>query len=137
MGAFTTNLRANPAGRFTCDNMIVTVRLFKTNRDAVRAIQINSRLPVAHGSPICVGDMTTIGIKDIFRCNVGGPGPLDAAPQEPNEVAMAWVCAVTPENAIISAKPPLAIIQHPGYVFVSDHLTEEFAYTEEVGSNLV
>jgi len=28
-------------------------------------------------------------------------------------------------------------VHYPGFVFVSDHLTEEFAYTEEIGSNLV
>lgn len=137
MGAFTTNLAAIPAGRFTCNNMIATVRLFKTNRDAVRAVQITSRLPVSHGSPICIGDPARIGIKDIYHADVWNPWPGGAAPQEPNEVALCWICACTPENAIKEAKPPLAIVHYPGHVFVSDHLTEEFAYTEEVGSNLV
>ncbi len=137
MGAFTTNLPANPAGRFTCNNMIATVRLFKTNRDAIRAVQITSRLPVSHGSPICIGDPARIGIKDIYHADVWNPWPGGAAPQEPNEVALCWICACTPENAIKEAKPPLAIVHYPGHVFVSDHLTEEFAYTEEVGTNLV
>lgn len=137
MGTFTTNLHAIPAGRFKCDNIIVTVRLFKTSRDAVRAIQITSRLPVAHGSPICIGDPARIGIKDIFHGDIWNFLPPDAPPQEPNEVCLTWMCACTPENAIKAAKPSLAIVHHPGYVFVSDRLTEEFAYTEELGSNLV
>ena len=137
MGAFTTNLRAIPAGRFTCDNMIATVRLFKTNRDAIRAIEITSRLPVAHGSPICIGDPARIGIKDIYHADVWNPLPADVPPKEPNEIALSWVCACTPENAIKAAKPPLAITHYPGFVFISDHLTEEFAYTEEIASNLV
>ena len=137
MGAFTTNLRAIPAGRFKCDNMIATVRLFKTNRDAVRAVQITSRLPVAHGSPICIGDPARIGIKDIYHADVWNPWPAGAQPQEPNEVALSWICACTAGSAIKAAKLPLAIEHLPGMVFVSDHLTEEFAYTEEIASNLV
>jgi len=137
MGAFTTNLHAIPAGRFRSEHMIATVRLFKTNRDAVRAIQITSRLPVSHGSPICIGDPARIGIKDIFNADMWNPLPADVPPQEPNEVALSWICALTPENAIKAAKPPLAIMQYPAMLFVSDHLTEEFAYTEEIGTNLV
>ena len=41
--------------------------------------------------------------------------------------------ALTPENAIKAAKPPLAIMQYPAMLFVTDHLTEEFAYTEGAG----
>jgi len=139
MGCFTTNLSAIPAGRFRTEHMIVTCRLFKTNRDAVRAIQITSRLPVSHGSPVCIGDPARIGIKDIYHPDVWSPLPrgVEHAPQEPNEVALSWICALTPENAIKAAKPPLAIMQYPAMLFVSDHLTEEFAYTEEIASNLV
>ena len=137
MGTFTTSLHAIPAGRFTCDNMIATVRLFKTSRDAIRAIQITSRLPVSHGSPICIGDPARIGIKDIYHGDIWNFLPPDAPPQEPNEVCLSWICACTPENAIKIAKPPLAIVHCPPFVFVSDHLTEEFAYTEELDTNLV
>ena len=135
LGAFTTNLRANPAGRFKTDHMVVSIRLFKTNRDAVRAVQITSRLPVSHGSPVCIGDPASIGVKDIFNADWWNPHPTP--PKEPNEVCLSWVCACTPEKAIMEAKPPLAITHYPSFVFVSDHLTEEFAYTEEVGTNLV
>ena len=57
---------------------------------------------------------------------------MDAAKLPAEEKA-----ALTPENAIKVAKPPLAIMQYPSMLFVSDHLTEEFAYTEEIASNLV
>jgi len=138
MGVFTTNLRTIPTGRFSCDNILVSLRLFKTNRDAVRAIQITSRLPVSHGSPICIGNPARIGIEDVCHPDIDSlPPGFKHAPQEPNEVAMCWVCACTPENAIKVAKPPLAMVHYPGRHFVSDHLTEEFAYTEEIGTNLV
>jgi len=136
MGAFISNLPAIPAGRFKCDNMWVTCRFFKTRRDAIRAIQITSRLPVSHGGPIHIGDPAYIGIKDILKpdtwCSDIPPKPL-----EPSEVMLYWVCALTPEIAIKAAKPPLAIMMYPGMIFISDRLTEEFAYTEEIASNLV
>ena len=136
MGCFTSNISAVPAGRFTCDNMIVTLRLFKTMQDAMRVIQVTSRLPIAHGRPIHMGDPTAIGIKDILKPDVYVP-LIPTGPQESGEVLLAWMCAITPENAIKAAKPPLAIMHYPSRVFVSDHLTEEFAYTEQVASNLV
>ena len=135
MGAFTTNLRPVPAGRFRPEHMVATCRLFKTRRDAIRAIQITSRLPVSHGDPIHIGDPAYIGIKDITRPDIWPCLPV--SPPEPNEVMLYWACAMTPEYAIKAAKPPLAIMHYPAMVFISDHLTEEFAYTEEIGSNLV
>jgi uncharacterized protein YcsI (UPF0317 family) len=67
MGAFTSNIRCAPAGRFECDNMIVSTRLFPTSLDAVRAIQITSQLSVSHGYPIHIGDPTDIGIDILNR----------------------------------------------------------------------
>jgi len=137
MGAFTSSLPAVSAGRFRSDNMIVSCRLFPTKRDAIRAIQVTSRLPVSHGSPIHIGDPADIGIKDIFEPDVAPAFLPPSRPQEPNEIALFWACANTPANAIIAAKPPLAIMHYPSMVFISDHLTEEFAYTEEIAANLV
>jgi len=127
MGAFTSNIRCVPAGRFRSDNMIVSTRLFPTSLDAVRAIQITSQLPVSHGYPIHIGDPAEIGI-DLLHPDVWNPYPPDAPPlpQQPSEVCMSWACACTPENAIKAAKPPLAITHYPGRVFVSDRRTEEF-----------
>ena len=127
IGAYTTNIPCVPAGRFKCDHMIVSSSVFKTSYDAVRAIQICSRLPCGHGAPIHIGDPSAIGIKNIYEPDVYHPYPI--SPLEPNEVILTWGCAVTPVNAIKEAKPPLAIHSYPGQVFVSDRLTEELAYT--------
>jgi len=137
MGAFTSNIPAIPAGRFRNDSMIVSCRLFPTKRDAVRAIQVTSRLPVAHGSPIHIGDPAEIGIKDVFEPDVAPPYPPPSRPQQPNEICLTWACANTPAKAIEAAKPPLAIMHYPSMVFISDHHIEEFAFTEEIGTNLV
>ncbi|MHA2067673.1 MAG: D-glutamate cyclase family protein [Candidatus Thorarchaeota archaeon] len=133
-GAYITSLKANSIGRFKSVNLVVTCRFFQSQHDAIRAVQVTSRLPVTHGAPIHIGDPTHIGIKDITKPDYYLV-PVD--PPQSHEVMLFWACAMTPENAIKVAKPPLAIMHWPGMVFVSDHLTEEFAYTEEIGSNLV
>ena len=108
--------------------MIVSSSVFKTTYDAVRVIQICSRLPSGHGPPIHIGDPATIGIKNIYEPDVYRP-PYPITPLEPDEVILTWACALTPMNAIKEAKPPLAIHSYPGRVFVSDRLSEELAYT--------
>lgn len=127
MGAFTSNIPYVPSGRFRSGNLIVTARLFPTSLDAVRAIQITSQLPVSHGYPIHIGDPAEIGI-DLLHPDRWNPYPPDAPPlpQQPNEICMFWACAMTPENAIKAAKPPLAITNYPIRMFVSDRRTEEF-----------
>ena len=127
MGAFTSNIRCRTSGRFKCDNMIVSTRLFASSLDAVRAIQITSQLSISHGYPIHIGDPAEIGI-DIMKPDQWNPYPADAPPlpPQPNEICMTWACAVTPENAIKAAKPPLAMTHYPAMVFVGDQRVEEF-----------
>lgn len=125
-GTHVSNIPCQPAGRFKVDGMIVSTRVFPTSNDAVRAIQITSELPVSHGYPLDIGDGKKIGI-DINQpmWNPSHPAP-PAVPKE-GGVCMSWGCAVTPEIAIKSAKPPIAIVHYPGMVFISDVRTEEYA----------
>lgn len=135
LGAFVTNIPANSAGCFRSDNIWVTCRAFETAQDAVRAIQVTSRLPISHGAPVHIGDPAAIGIKDILKPE----DPCYVTPAElprPNEVLLYWHCGLTAELAIQNAKLPFAMMMYPGAIFISDHLTEEFAYTEEVNPNL-
>jgi uncharacterized protein YcsI (UPF0317 family) len=127
MGTFTSNIRCVPAGRFQCDSLVVSTRLFPSSLDAVRAIQITSQLSISHGYPIHIGDPSEIGI-DLMHPDIWNPYPPDAPtpPQQTSEICMSWACGVTPEYAIRVAKPPLAITHRPGSMFISDRRTEEF-----------
>jgi len=127
MGSFTSNIRCVPSGRFKSDNMIVSCRLFPTSLDAVRAIQITSQLSISHGYPIHIGDPAEIGV-DLMNPDMWNPYPSDNLPPPPqrNEICMSWACSITPVNAIKAAKPPLAITNQPGMMFVGDQRTEEF-----------
>ena len=104
--------------------MMVSCRLVKNGHDAVRAVQISSRLLAVHGPPVHIGDPAMIGIKDLYQPEFS-EGPV--APQEPDEIAMFWGCGITPQAVALESKVPLMITHCPGYMFVTDRLTEELA----------
>lgn len=114
-GAYVSSLRCRQAGVFS-GPLVVSCRLMKTSHDAVRAVQISSRLPAAHGAPVHIGDPAAIGIPDICH-------PLEGwavAPQQPGEVAMFWACGVTPQMAAVEAKPSIMISHRLAHLFVTD-----------------
>jgi uncharacterized protein YcsI (UPF0317 family) len=110
---YRTNIPTQPAGRFHGPT-VVSMRPFKA-ADAIRAIQITSRLPAVHGAPIHIGFPEQIGIKDI-----GAPDYGDAVPVEAGELPVFWACGVTPQAAITAARPPFAITHAPGSMLVTD-----------------
>ena len=124
-GTHQSNIRCVPSGRFSCENIIVSTRIFPTSLDAVRAIQITSQLSVSHGYPIHIGDPEAIGI-DLKNPKWNPSYPDTPELPGPGEIVMSWGCAVTPEVAIENAKPPIAITHYPGMVFISNRRTEEY-----------
>jgi uncharacterized protein YcsI (UPF0317 family) len=110
---YDTNIANVPAGRFG-GTMVVSMRPM-TPRQAIRAIQITSRFPNVHGAPVHFGDPAAIGITDIERPNYGERSEI-----RPGEVPVFWACGVTPQQAIRSARPKLAITHKPGQMLVSD-----------------
>lgn len=117
---FRTSVACRSAGAFH-GPLVVSMRPL-TPSDAVRAVQITSRYPSVHGAPIHIGDPSAIGIADISRPDFG-----DAVPIHAGEVPVFWACGVTPQAAIMAAKPPLVITHSPGCMFVTDVRDEELA----------
>jgi uncharacterized protein YcsI (UPF0317 family) len=116
---YRTSIPCRPAGIFQ-GPLVVSMRPL-TPGQAVRAAEITSRFPLAHGSPIHVGDPAAIGIANLNQPDYGEPVSL-----REDEVPVFWACAVTPQAAIANAKPPLAITHAPGNMFVTDReATEE------------
>lgn len=115
---FRTNIDCVPAGRFS-GNLVVSMRPLEP-MDAIRAIEITSRMPQVHGSPIHFGDPLAIGISDISHPDFGDPVTLEAG-----EVPVFWACGVTPQLALAEAKPPLAITHSPGCMLISDISDED------------
>ena len=83
--------------------------------DAIRAVQITSQFPDVHGAPIHIGLPAEIGITDLQSPDFG-----DAVPVAADELPVFWACGVTPQAALMAAKPKFAITHSPGCMFVSD-----------------
>lgn len=110
---FRTNIACKPAGIFR-GPMVVSMRPM-TMAQAIRAVQVCSRFPRAHGTPIHIGDPAAIGVRDLDRPDFGDPVPF-----HPGEVPVFWACGVTPQAVAMAAKPPLLIAHKPGHMFVTD-----------------
>lgn len=117
---FRTNITCRSASVFH-GPLVVSMRPM-TPSDAVKAVQVTSRYPSVHGAPIHIGNPSAIGIANLERPDFG-----DAVPIKSDEVPVFWACGVTPQAAIMAAKPPLVITHSPGCMFVTDLRDEELA----------
>lgn len=110
---YRTNLPTRPAGRFS-GPVVVSMRAMPA-ADAIEAVQICARYPLAHGAPVHLGDPAQIGIADIMTPDYG-----DAPDIRPGDIPVFWACGVTPQAAITVARPALAITHAPGHMLVTD-----------------
>jgi uncharacterized protein YcsI (UPF0317 family) len=110
---YRTNRACEPAGVFR-GPLVVSMRPM-TPEQAIRAIQVCSRFPRAHGAPIHLGDPEALGIGDLGRPDFGDPVEV-----RPGEIPVFWACGVTPQAVAMEARPPLLITHKPGHMFVTD-----------------
>src|SRR4051812_8335581 len=110
---YRTNIQTHRTGRFH-GPLVVSMRPMKP-ADAIRAVQITTRLPSVHGAPVHLGYPEQIGIADIAKPDYG-----DVVPVKHGELPVFWACGVTPQAAIAAAKVPFAITHAPGYMLVTD-----------------
>lgn len=117
---FRTSIATEPAGPFA-GPMVVTMRPFKP-ADAIRAVQITSRFPGVHGAPVHIGKPELIGIHDVTRPDYGDPVEmLD------DELPVFWACGVTPQAAVMEARPSFCITHAPGSMLITDLLNYQLA----------
>lgn len=102
-------------------NTVVSMRPF-TPADAIKAIQVTTRFPKAHGAPLHLGFPDMIGIRDLSKPDYG-----DSVIMQTNELPVFWGCGVTTQVAIQNAKPALCITHVPGKMLVTDKLNGELA----------
>ncbi len=110
---YRTSIPCRPAGRFH-GPMVVSMRPLSPEH-AIRATTICAKLPLAHGAPIHFGDPAAIGIADIAKPDFGDEVAIRAGEQP-----VFWACGVTPQAALMAAKPPFAITHKPGHMFLTD-----------------
>lgn len=110
---YRTRLATRPAGKFS-GPLVVSMRPMPAAA-AIEAITICQRFPLAHGTPIHLGDPAEIGIADINMPDYG-----DAPDMRPGDMPVFWACGVTPQAAIAAARPTFAITHAPGHMLVTD-----------------
>ena len=110
---FLSSIECRPAGRFK-GRMVVSMRPLKP-ADAIRAVQITTRLPKVHGAPVHIGIPEAIGIDDIHTSWQCGPSDV-----REGELPVFWACGITPQVAVAEAKPPICITHKPAHMLVTD-----------------
>jgi uncharacterized protein YcsI (UPF0317 family) len=117
---YVTDIPCDSAGPFR-GNLVVTMRPIPAGLVS-RAVQVTSRYPGVHGAPLHIGDPAGIGILDLSRPDFGDPVTIRRG-----EVPVFWACGVTPQMALLEAKPELAITHAPGFMLVTDGRDESLA----------
>ena len=110
---YMTNIPLQSSGPFG-GRMGVTMRPMPP-KDAIRAIEITSRSPMTHGTPVHIGDPRQIGIEDLDTPLVGDPVEV-----REGEICVFWGCGITPQYAMLQAKPEIAITHKPGCLLITD-----------------
>lgn len=119
---YCTDIETAPAGVFH-GPMVVSMRPM-TPADAIRAVQITARVPAVHGAPVHLGDPALIGIADLQKPDFGDPVAI-----LPGEMPVYWACGVTPQAAVMAARPDFCITHSPGAMLVTDLLNSQLAFS--------
>jgi uncharacterized protein YcsI (UPF0317 family) len=119
---YVTNMQCRPAGIFH-GPMVVTMRPVQPEK-VVKVVQVTSRYSSVHGGPVHIGDPGIIGIKNLGKPDFGDPVMIQSG-----EMPVFWACGVTPQAAVMAAKPDICITHAPGHMFITDILNEELATT--------
>jgi len=110
---YKTNIDCKAAGKFS-GPLVVSMRPLLPAL-VVKATQVCSRFPRAHGAPVHIGNPEAIGISNISKPDFG-----DAVEVRAGELPVFWACGVTPQAAVMQAKPPFAITHKPGHMLLTD-----------------
>ncbi len=115
---YITNIECTEAGIFSGPT-VVSMR--PMSKDLIqKAIDVTSEYPSVHGAPLKIGNYEELGISDINKPDFG-----DAVTIREGEIPVFWACGVTPQAAIMRARPDLVITHSPGHMFITDIRDEE------------
>ena len=110
---YITNIDSDEAGFFK-GKVVVSMRPMPADQ-VIKAVSITASMPRVHGAPIHIGDPMKIGIEDLNKPDFG-----DSVTVKDGEIPVFWCCGVTPQSAVMTAKPPIAITHSPGHMFITD-----------------
>jgi uncharacterized protein YcsI (UPF0317 family) len=115
---YRTSIQTRQVGVFR-GPMVVSMRPYTPEQAAI-AYAVCEKLPGAHGAPVHVGDPAAIGIRDVHKPDEGEPTAILEG-----EIPVFWGCGVTPQAAVMEARPPVCITHAPGHMLVCDVRTED------------
>lgn len=110
---YRTKMQTVSSGPFRGE-VVVSMRPYMPS-DAVKAMEITSAFPKAHGSPLSLGATSRMGIKNILYPEWG-----DAVEIFDGEIPVFWACGVTTQVAIQNASPSICITHAPGSMLITD-----------------
>ena len=110
---YITDRPCEPAGDFA-GPLVVSMRPMPAE-SVEQARRITEAHPEAHGVPVHAGDPAELGIENLCRPDFGDPVDV-----HDGEVPVFWACGVTPQLAIVNARPEIAITHEPGHMFITD-----------------
>ena len=123
---FRTSIPTIPCGLFR-GPLVVSMRPYRP-AEAIAAILMSERYPLAHGAPVHMGFPEAIGIVDLGKPDFGDPVPVEAG-----EIPVFWACGVTPQAALEQAALPFAITHDPGHMLITDIANERIVGVQRLG----
>ena len=110
---FISSIACAPAGAFF-GPVVVSMRPIPKSL-LVKVIEITSRFPRSHGTPLHIGDPGAIGLNDLNRVDWGKPNAI-----APDQVPVFWGCGITAQAVAKAARIAEMITHAPGKMFVTD-----------------
>lgn len=122
---YQTQLQNARSGRLQ-GPLVVSMRPMPADKVA-QAEAVSGQFGGAHGAPVHSGDPAHLGIADLDHPQFG-----QAVEIKDGEVPVFWACGVTPQAAIMDARPPFCITHSPGHMFITDLTSEELEGVGEI-----
>ena len=125
---YLTNIQCHPVGPFK-GPMICSCRIYKNSYEAIKSVLVTARFPLAHGTPVHIGDPALIGVTDIAQSAERATG-ADTSKEsvKPGEIATFTPAGASGSSIARDTKLPFMITHLPFYMFITDVLLEEQAF---------
>ena len=117
VSAYKTSIPCTPSKYFS-GPVVVSMRPIPEEQVDL-AYELTGQLPHVHGMPIYHGDPKVIGV-DLNKPDWNVPTRI-----MPGEVPVFWACGVTPQAALMEAKPDIVITHTPTHLFITDILDSQ------------
>ena len=109
--------------------MICSCRIFKNSYEAVKSVMVTARYPLAHGTPVHIGDPAFIGVTDLTKMEARNTGSdTSREPLKPGEIVTFTPAGASGSSVARESKVPFMITHVPSHMFITDILVEEQAF---------